>query len=232
VAPQPLAHPATVRAQGSAVIGRSLALVLVLSGAAPAHGLDVPLEAYQAAARAGATGTVMGRVFDESRRPEAAERPLAGVFVTLVPRSAEFVRQVEEVKRKARDSAKNYRASAASVLSLKAAYEKTLWEAGAADLVRAMGADEDGRFTVENLPAGDWVLIATHSVSVDKHGAETESRRRNNYTPGTRLTGYQVVAIWLREVSVTKGGSVSVDLMDRNVWLSGIVEDRAPGVSR
>ena len=209
-----------------------LALVLFLSGASTDQALDVPLESYQAAATAGATGTVTGRVFDERRRPDEAERPVAGVSITMVPRSTEFLRKVEEVKRKSRDSANNYRASAASVLSLKAAYEKALWEAGAADLVRATAADDGGRFTVEKLPVGDWVLIATHSASIDKHAAAADSRRRNIYTPGTRLTGYQVVAIWLREISVTRGGSTTLDLMDRNVWLSGIVEDRAPGVSR
>ena len=209
-----------------------LALVLFLSGASTDQALDVPLESYQAAATAGVTGTVTGRVFDERRRPDEAERPVAGVSITMVPRSTEFLRKVEEVKRKSRDSANNYRASAASILSLKAAYEKALWEAGAADLVRATAADDGGRFTVEKLPVGDWVLIATHSASIDKHAAATDSRRRNIYTPGTRLTGYQVVAIWLREISVTRGGSTTLDLMDRNVWLSGIVEDRAPGVSR
>ena len=209
-----------------------LALVLFLSGASTDQALDVPLESYQAAATAGVTGTVTGRVFDERRRPDEAERPVAGVSITMVPRSTEFLRKVEEVKRKSRDSANNYRASAASILSLKAAYEKALWEAGAADLVRATAADDGGRFTVEKLPVGDWVLIATHSASIDKHAAATDSRRRNIYTPGTRLTGYQVVAIWLREISVTRGDSTTLDLMDRNVWLSGIVEDRAPGVSR
>jgi len=214
------------------MIGRWLVPVLVLSGAAAAQALDVPVESYLAAATAGATGTVTGRVFDERRKPDEAERPVAGVSITMMPRSTEFLRKVEEVKRKARDSANNYRASAPSILSLKAGYEKALWEAGAADLVRAIAADDGGRFTVENLPAGDWVLIAAHSVPVDKHGAQADSRRRNIYTPGTRLTGYQVVAIWLREISVTRGGSTTLDLMDRNVWLSGIVEDRAPGVSR
>jgi hypothetical protein len=215
------------------MIGRVPALVLFLSGAAAAaQALDVPLESYQASATAGATGTVTGRVFDERRRSDEAERPIAGVSITMVPRSAEFLRRVEEVKRKARDSANNYRASAPSILSLKAAYEKALWEAGASDLVRATTVDAGGRFTVEKLPAGDWVLIATHSVSVDKHGAVADSRRRSIYTPGTRLTGYQVVAIWLREISVARDGSATLDLMDRNVWLSGIVEDRAPGISR
>jgi len=117
-----------------------LALVLFLSGASTDQALDVPLESYQAAATAGATGTVTGRVFDERRRPDEAERPVAGVSITMVPRSTEFLRKVEEVKRKSRDSANNYRASAASILSLKAAYEKALWEAGATDLVRATAA--------------------------------------------------------------------------------------------
>ncbi|PYM90215.1 MAG: hypothetical protein DME04_23855 [Candidatus Rokuibacteriota bacterium] len=228
-----MAHPAAVRESDRAVIGRTLALVLVLAHPVAAQALDVQTERYQAAATAGAVGTLTGRVFDERRRPAAAERPLSGVSVILLPRSAEFLRKLDEVKRKARDSANEYRASAPAILSLKAGYEKALWEAGAADLVKATAVDSDGRFTIENLPAGDWVLIATHSVSVEKHGIESDpGRRRNIYTPGSRLTGYQVVAIWLHEISVTKGSAARVDLMDRNVWLSGIVEDRTPGAGR
>ena len=213
------------------MISRSLALGLLLAGAVAAQALDVPTEPYRAAATAGALGAVTGRAFVERRKPEATDRPVQGVAVTLLPRSGEFLRKLEEIKRTARDTASDYRAAAPAILSLKAGYEKALWEAGAADLVRATAAAADGHFTLEDLPAGDWLLIATHSVSVDKHGAEA-SKRRNVYTPGTRLIGFQVVAIWLREISVTKGRSETVELMDRNVWLSGIVEDRAPGAGR
>jgi hypothetical protein len=214
------------------VIRPAWIVVLALTGTVAAQALDVPTEPYRAAATAGALGTVTGRVFDERRQPEAAERPVQNVTVTLLPRSAEFLRKLEEIKRTARDSANIYRSSAPAILALKVGYEKALWEAGAAELVKATAVGADGRFRVGEVPAGEWLLIATHSVGVDKHGSEVDSRRRSVYTPGTRLTGFQAVSIWLREISVTQGRSETVELMDRNVWHSGIVEERAPGAGR
>ena len=38
--------------------------------------------------------------------------------------------------------------------------------------------------------------------------------------------GYYAVSIWLRELTLSGGGLEAVDLSDRNVWFTGIVEDR------
>jgi hypothetical protein len=172
-------------------------------------------------------------VYEERRRPEGADQPLAGAAVTLLPRSAEFLRKFEEVKRTARNSVSDYRAAASAILTLRRAYEKALWESGAVDLVMATVVEADGRFLVENLPAGDWLLIVTRSVVTDKRPAGTPSKQqRGVYAPGTHLTGYQRLTIWLREVTVSSGRSESVDLAERSAWFSGVVEERAPDAGR
>jgi len=172
-------------------------------------------------------------VYEERRRPEGVDQPLAGAAVTLLPRSAEFLWKFEEVKRTARNSVSDYRAAASAILTLRRAYEKALWESGAVDLVMGTVVEADGRFLVENLPAGAWLLIVTRSVATDKRPAGTPSKQqRGVYTPGTHLTGYQRLTIWLREVTVSSGRSESVDLAERSAWFSGVVEERAPDAGR
>jgi hypothetical protein len=215
------------------VISRLLVLALLFADAAAVEAFDVLPDPYRAAAAAGAVGNVTGRVYEERRRPEGADQPLAGAAVTLLPRSAEFLRKFEEVKRTARNSVSDYRAAASAILTLRRAYEKALWESGAVDLVMATVVEADGRFLVENLPAGDWLLIVTRSVVTDKRPAGTPSKQqRGVYAPGTHLTGYQRLTIWLREVTVSSGRSESVDLAERSAWFSGVVEERAPDAGR
>jgi len=228
-----LAHAAGATEGAGRVISRLLVLALLFAGAAAAEAFDVLPDSYRAAAAAGAVGNVTGHVYEERRRPEGADQPLAGAAVTLLPRSAEFLRKFEEVKRTARNSVSDYRAAASAILNLRRAYEKALWESGAVDLVMATVVEADGRFLVENLPAGDWLLIVTRSVATDKRPAGTPSKQqRGVYAPGTHLTGYQRVTIWLREVTVSSGRLESVDLAERSAWFSGVVEERAPDAGR
>jgi len=228
-----LAHAAGATEGAGRVISRLLVLALLFAGAAAVEAFDVLPDPYRAAAAAGAVGNVTGRVYEERRRPEGADQPLAGAAVTLLPRSAEFLRKFEEVKRTARNSVSDYRAAASAILTLRRAYEKALWESGAVDLVMGTVVEADGRFLVENLPAGAWLLIVTRSVATDKRPAGTPSKQqRGVYAPGTHLTGYQRLTIWLREVTVSSGRSESVDLAERSAWFSGVVEERAPDAGR
>jgi len=228
-----LAYAAGATEGAGRVISRLLVLALLFAGSPAVEAFDVLADPYRAAAAAGAVGNVTGRVYEERRRPEGADQPLAGAAVTLLPRSAEFLRKFEEVKRTARNSVSDYRAAASAILTLRRAYEKALWESGAVDLVMATVVEADGRFLVENLPAGDWLLIVTRSVATDKRPAGTPSKQqRGVYAPGTHLTGYQRLTIWLREVTVSSGRSESVDLAERSAWFSGVVEERAPNAGR
>ena len=217
------------------VIERRLAataLVLALSGAALAHGAGINTESYRAAAASGAVGAVAGRMYEERNRPEAPDRPLAGAAVIVVPKSADVLKKLEQIKRDARNSADDYRAAGPSIVAVRRAYEKELWDSGAVDLVKSTTVDAEGRFIVPDLPAGDWLVIATHSVKIDKHVDPIPSKQAGVYTRHSQLTGYQRVTVWLREVTVATGRSENLELTDRGAWFSGVVEERAPGAGR
>jgi hypothetical protein len=231
-----VAHAAAGADWAGRLIRWALALGLLALSAPAAQALDVLAAQYRAAAAAGAVGSVTGRVYEERRRPEGSDQPLAGAAVTLLPRSAQFLEKLEAVKRTSRNSMNDYRAASTAIQTLKAAYEKELWESGAVDLVMGTVVASDGRFSVENLPAGDWVLVVTSSVATDKKVVESKSKvarkERGVYVPGTHLTGYQRLTVWLREITVAGGRAENVELIGRGAWFSGVVEERAPDASR
>ena len=209
------------------MIARALAEVLALWSIAAASVTDMRVDAYRQAASAGAVGTVTGHAREERRRPGDAERPLVGTVVTLVPSSPALLARFEEIRTHARDSANAYRASGRAIRLAREAYEKALWEAGAADFVRASVVDTTGGFRMENLPAGAWLLIATRSVFVDRASPRITKREREAYAPALRLRGFSTVSVWVRELTVSAGRTEDVELMDRNVWFTGIEEERA-----
>ena len=208
--------------------------LLLLAGVigAPDWAVGINTDSYRAAAASGAIGGVTGRVYEESKRPKAPDQPLTGAAVIVLPKSADIVRKLEDIKRAARNSADDYRAAGPSIMALRRAYEKEIWDSGAVDLIKSTTADADGHFTLTDLPAGEWLLIATHTVKIDKHATVGPPKQRGVYAPKTHLTGYQRVTVWLREVTVENGRSENVDLTDRGAWFSGVVEERAPDASR
>jgi hypothetical protein len=210
------------------VSARALAgSLLVLASIAAASGAVVGVDAYRQAAAAGAVGTVAGHALEERRTAGGVERPLVGTVVTLVPHSPTLVARLEEIRARSRDSAKAYRASARAIRLAREAYEKEVWEAGAADLVRTSVVDAGGVFRLEDVPSGAWLLIATHSVSIDKASPRATKRERETYAPALRLTGFNAVSIWVRAVTIFAGRVENVELLDRNVWFSGVEEQRA-----
>ena len=47
-----------------------------------------------------------------------------------------------------------------------------------------------------------------------------------------QVTSFQAMTFWVRELNVTRAETVVVELTDRNVWFSGVVEEKAPSASR
>ena len=197
---------------------RALAVILGLAGLAAAPGPDADLAAYRKAEAAGAVGTVSGRAY--------TERPLGGTVVVLLPRSAALVGRLEEIKTHARDSERAFGSAATALRQAREAYEQRLWELGVPDFVRTTVVDGGGAFSMAGLPAGSWLLIATRSVFEARSSPKTRSRGREVFVPRQRLVGYYAVSIWLRELTLAGGGLETLDLSDRNVWFTGIVEDR------
>lgn len=191
--------------------------------------LDVEVARYRLPVGPGA---VVGRAWEERRRPDRPDLPLRDTVVTLVPRSEAFLRRLEELRARSRDSIGAYRDATGAMRREREAYERTLWEAGAADLVRATQVDGDGVFAFDDVPAGEWLLFGWRSVFVDLPSVRVGKRDRSTFTGRERLDGYSTVTVWLRQISVESGARELVELTDRNAWFSGVLESLAPGAGR
>jgi hypothetical protein len=209
-----------------------LALVALVTIAGRADALDVPIGSYLQSLATGAVGTVEGRVYDHRRQPQAPDIALAGASVVLVPRSETLARALEDLKRHSRDSAVGYRDAVTRMRRAKETYERELSNAGAADLVRPVSVDAEGTFRAVDLPAGDWLVIASHADFVPASTARATAKERDKYRISPRVTGYEAVRLWVHAVTVTPGGRQSVELTDRNVWFSGVAENRVMDTGR
>lgn len=208
-------------------------LLAVLATAAGAQGVDAPIDRYREAAGFREMGALRGRAFHERRKPSAPDLPLAGTAVVLLPRSEAWLFRLQAIKRNARDSVDAYREAADLVRRSREAYEKSLLEAGAGDLPQAATVDAEGLFTLEGIPAGPWMLLASHSTYVNKAqrtspGSPSSTGRPNPFLLPDKLAGYHVVTYWLRELTVVAGAVEAIELTDRNAWFSGVSESRQP----
>ena len=227
--PRPLADAAPGWRSAALTVLVALGLAALFVGPATAD-VDVDIARYTEAERAGATVAVAGRAYAERRKPDGPDAPLAGTTVVALPRSEALVRRLEQLRAGARDSGPAYRQAAALIQREREAYERDLWQAGGADLVRTAVVDAEGRFDLGRLPEGRWLLLATRDEPV----RTTASPRvgGDTYLPTRRLVGFRSRQVWLREIDVTRSEPVEVRLTDRNVWFSGVVEERALDTGR
>jgi hypothetical protein len=212
-----------------------LALLLLASSA---EALDVSVEPYRQARQTRALGVVTGRVYAEQRTLRVPARPMTGTTVTLLPRSEALLARLETLKAQSRESSTAYTAAAPAMRKAKEVYERELLHAGAPDLTPMVLVDGDGGFRIDDVPAGAWVLLAWYSTPVDVSTPKAKPREprgpreRDLYQPQPRLHGFQSVTVWLREVSVRGGATVTVELTDRNGWFRGVVEERVLDAGR
>ncbi len=207
-------------------------VLLMLLLAASAEALDVRVEPYREARRAGALGVVVGRVAAEPRTLRVPSRPYTGATVTLLPHSKALVARLEQLKEGSRESSTAFTAAAAAMRKAREVYERELLEAGAPDLTPLVLVDQDGNFKIDEVPAGPWMLIAWHSSPVDVSTPKAKARQRGQYQQQSRLQGFQEVTVWLRELTVTGSATATVELTDRNGWFRGVVEERVLDTGR
>ena len=210
----------------------AVGLMSLLMSATAASALDVTVAAYVEAQRAGAVGAVEGRAAEARRRPQEPDLPIAGASVLLVPRSVELLETLEGIRARSRTSAAAFTEAAPAVLRARNAFEQTLWQAGAADLALATAGDADGRFRIADVPAGAWVLVVTRSVHYQVPRQKIAKREQGVFMLPPQVTSFQAMTFWVRELNVTRAETVVVELTDRNVWFSGVVEEKAPSASR
>jgi hypothetical protein len=215
------------------------AVLLALTATGLAQGLDGTLDGYRRAEALGELGSVRGRAFEERRRPSAPDLPFAGTAVTLLPHSDAWLVGLDAIKRGARDSMNAYRDAATAVRRSRDAYEKSLLEAGGGDLPQTVMADQEGGFKLDSVPAGQWILFASRSTFVSRTpqarptpGGAAPSRPPplpSPFLPFDKLGGYHIVTYWVRTLTLSAGVPAAVELTDRNVWFTGVVESRDPG---
>lgn len=167
-----------------------------------------------------------GQAYAERRRPDAADTPLAGVKVVALPRSEALVRRLTTLREGARESAQAYRGAATLIQKARETYEKELWEAGAAELVRTAVVDSAGRFDLGRLPEGRWIVLGTLDHFVRARTPTSNRKERDLYLKPPRLVGFRSRLIWLQEVSLSRAERAELTLTDRNVWFTGVVEER------
>lgn len=190
-----------------------------------AAALEVPVQQYGDAARAGAVGAIVGRAYDERRKPNAPDTPLGGTVVSLLPYSEPLRSRLEALKSDARDSMQGFRDAAPTIRQTRDDYETALWQRGGADLVVTTTADANGTFRLEGVPAGRWLVYATHANYVSRSGRGQTLYEQSAFTKNPKLRGFYWVTVWLQDVLVEPGASAAVELMDRNLWFTGIAED-------
>jgi hypothetical protein len=203
-----------------------VAALLVLLGASAGLALDVDVKVYDEARGRGETATIAGRVYAERPRPNAPDQPMARAVVVALPRSEALLQRLGELRDRARDSAGAYRAAATQMRAAREAFEREVWQAGGADLVRSAQVDAEGRFALADLPAGRWIVWGTHAEFVESRSPKAAPRDRERFRLPPRLIGYYKERAWLREVETAPGTPATLELTDRNVWFSGVVEDR------
>ena len=215
------------------MIGRVALALLAVSLVAGAAEMPRP-ETYRAAADEGRTGEIEGRAYAERRTPDAADAPLSGMVVTLVPMSHGLVAESEEIKAHARDSLRSYREAAGRVKLLQQGYEWALWRQGAGDLLLSSTVGGDGSFAFGRVPAGQWLLIGRREQATAVKPRKREGKVPFDLSP--QMVGYSTASFWLVPVTVAAGLTTIVDLTDRNAWYTGVIErlqgPRLPSVLR
>jgi hypothetical protein len=215
---------------------------LLLLAAGPTLALEPTRSALEELRQRGVrkiTGTIEGRMYIERPKPDASDIALVGVGVLLVPRADDLLERLETAKRGARESMRGFREAAPTVRAAVDEHELQLWRAGFPDAAVRTSTDAAGVFRAE-LPAGAWVLVAERSVFVSllspRAGvapstsaldplARYSTSAYQHFLPSAKLVGYDAVTVWLRELSVEAGQTVTLDLHDRGIWLSGVVEE-------
>ena len=172
---------------------------------------------------------VTGRVYEEGRTPRDADRPLTGATVVLVPRSEGLLARLNDLRARSRDSAREFRSVSGDIKRVAEEYEGQLKSEGKADRIFRGTTSPDGTFSLEGVPRGYWILLATSSVRIPVHSRGVTGKERQTFRGPGELQSYDAVTIWIQELNLTSGGGEPIALSDRNAWLTGVQPNRAPG---
>src|SRR5439155_738751 len=113
----------------------------------------------------------------------ALGRPAAGSPDAFVP-------ELEQIKGQSRESLRTYRAAALAIRRREEAYERAVWEAGAAGLVLSHLVGPDGRASFGEVAAGPWLLWGRHEVWNPVVAKRLKRQERQTFALGLRRVGF------------------------------------------
>ena len=206
----------------------TFAMTILSLSAAGALGAEAPkLEPHRAAVGRGETGVVDVRAYAERRKPEGPDIPVKEMVVALVPSSDALIAEIEQVRSSSRDSLDAYLTAALRIRRILEAYVKSLTEADGADLMRSGKARADGWLSFREVAAGQWLVLSGHETTAAVTPRKRKGGDKDRFALSPRLVGYRWASLWVIPVTVTSGVGTTVELTDRNVWFTGVIEDTA-----
>lgn len=203
----------------------ALALAGLLLGPGPASAVEGDLaelvRAYLKTGAEQAPGVVAARAYIEPARPTAAAAPQPNVSLVLLPYSAALEAELDAVKGGLRDSVDTYARAVTRIETARVDYERALLAAGGGALVRSETTDAQGTARVDNLPAGDWMVLAWREGGhiAKRFKLRDEDAKRYPHVPSS--VTYSVVTYWRLRVAVRPAETVEIAMNDRNTWMSG-----------
>lgn len=194
-----------------------------------------PGELAEALRSLGAPGVLWGRLAVEEESPDGTWTPLNGVEVEVYPAVPSLLAELERIRQGARDSRQQHETAIARIQAVLAAHQRLVGMASAGpggvpdpslEKARRRATDPAGLFVYEDLPSGEWVLVATRVTSYRASAGRPESARRSASGREPRFlpkagTPAKEAEIWLSRVRVLPGARVHVLLTDRARWLTG-----------
>jgi len=208
----------------SAVSGVVL-LQLAVSSVAAVGDVAALVAPLLAARERGSLGSVEGRAYAEGR-PGGGATAYASVSVLLLPRSAAFEAELEAIKTHSRDSPDAFVEAEPKVSAARLAFERSLIDTGAGQLILGESSDGTGAFRFQRVPEGAWMLLAWREVPHAKRPPGPKKGEAERYKMRPQVFGQTTVTFWWRPVTVRAGEEATVQLHDRNEWMTGIREDR------
>ena len=208
----------------SAVSGVVL-LLLGVTSTASAEDVAALAAPLLAARERGSLGSVDGRAYAEGR-PGGEATPYASVSVILLPRSAAFEAELGAIKTHSRDSLDAYIEAEPKVSAARQAFERTLIDTGAGQLILRESSDSAGAFRFQRVPEGAWMLLAWRETPHAKRPPGLKRGEAERYKTRPQVFGRTTVTFWSRPVTVRAGEEATVRLHDRNEWMTSVREDR------
>jgi hypothetical protein len=216
----------TNRSSGARVaVSGVMLLVLGVTSVVSAGDVAALVAPLLAARERGSLGSVEGRAYAEGR-PGGEATPYVSVSVLLLPRSAAFEAELEAIKTHSRDSPDAYIEAEPKVSAARLAFERTLIDTGAGQLILGESSDGAGAFRFQRVPEGAWMLLAWRETPHAKRPPGPKRGEAERYKMRPQVFGQTTVTFWWRPVTLTAGEEATVRLHDRNEWMTGVREDR------